>query len=158
MVSGQGFAFKRKQKFKYDYKKLLHKERKHKNKPESKTLSTEDKYPEHLKHLYMAEAEKLKNEVWMHRVNRSKVRMRLHEKAEEKGEGADADVDEGAPGCQRDSAQPETSGVAEQTDSVPGNQQAAAATQKERWDYSIIISYEAFVFDDRWLTLSLGSF
>eukprot|EP00066_Takifugu_rubripes_P007403 XP_003972910.2 PREDICTED: thyroid transcription factor 1-associated protein 26 [Takifugu rubripes] len=131
LKEGQGFAFKRKQKFKHDYKKLLHKERKNKNKPESKTLYTQDKYPEHLKHLYMAEAEKLKNEVWMHRVNRSKERMRVHEKEEEKGENADADVDEGAPGCQRDSAQPETSGGAEQTDSVPGNQQPAAATQRE---------------------------
>lgn len=149
MVSGQGFAFKRKQKFKYDYKKLLHKERKNKNKPESKTLSTEDKYPEHLKHLYMAEAEKLKNEVWMHRVNRSKARMRVQEKAEEKGEDAEAEVQEGAPGCQGDSAQPEASGGAEQTDLVPGNQQPAAATQKERWDYYIIIKHEAFACDDR---------
>lgn len=157
MVSGQGFAFKRKQKFKHDYKKLLHKERKNKNKPESKTLYMENKYPEHLKHLYMAEAEKLKNEVWMHRVNRSKERMRVHKMAE-KEENADADVDEGAPGCQKDSAQQETSGDAEQTDPVPGNQQPAAATLKERWDYYIIISYEAFVFDDWWLTLRIGSF
>lgn len=133
LFSGQGFAYKRKQKFKHDYNKLLHKERKNKNKTESKNLYSEEKYPEHLRHLYLAEAEKLKNESWMHRVNRSKQRMRVHEKAEEKGENADAHVDEDAAECQRDSAEPETTGGTEPTDLVTGNQGPAAATQREWW-------------------------
>lgn len=65
--------------------------------------------------------------------------MRAREKAEEKGEDADADVDEGAAERQRDPAHPETSGGAEQADLVAGNQQPAAATPKERWDCNMVI-------------------
>lgn len=129
MISGQGFAYRRKQKFKHDYNKLLHKERKKKNQPESKNLYTEERYPEHLRHLYVAEAEKLRNEAWTHRLNRSKQRMRVHERSEEEGENADED----AAACQRDSADAEASGGSELADSVAGNQEPAATAQKERW-------------------------
>lgn len=159
LVSGQGFAYKRKQKFKHDYNKLLHKERKNKNKPESKNLYKEEKYPEHLRHLYKAEAEKLKNETWMHRVNRSKQRMRVHEKAEEEGENADVHVDEDAAECQMDSADLETTGGSELTDLVAENQEPATATQKEWWgDYFEI--NKAFVFDDGggWYWGTIASF
>lgn len=131
MILGQGFAFRRKQKFKHDYNKLLHKERKKKNKSESKHLYMEERYPEHLRHLYLAEAEKLKNEAWTHRLNRSKQRMRQHETAEEKKEGEDADEDAAVAG-QSDSADPAPSEGSELTDSVAGNQEPAAAAQKER--------------------------
>lgn len=130
MTSGQGFAFKRKQKFKHDYNKLLHKERKKKKQPESKNLYREETYPEHLKHLYVAEAEKLKNEAWTHRLNRSKQRMRVHERAQEEGENADEDA---AAACQRDSADAEASEGSELADSVAGNQEPAAAAREERW-------------------------
>lgn len=152
MISGQGFAFRRKQKFKHDYNKLLHKERKKKNQPESKNLYTEERYPEHLRHLYVAEAEKLKNEAWTHRLNRSKQRMRVHERAEEEGENAAEDAaEDAAAACQRDSADAEFSGGSELADSVAGNQEPAAATQKERWvdDVDLIINNNAFVVDDR---------
>lgn len=69
---GQGFAFKRKEKVKHEYNKLLRKERR-KN-TEFKTQYTEQ-YPEHLRHLYEAEAEKLRNEVKTNRINRTKARM-----------------------------------------------------------------------------------
>ncbi|XP_052368957.1 thyroid transcription factor 1-associated protein 26 homolog isoform X1 [Oncorhynchus keta] len=69
---GQGFAFKRKEKVKHEYNKLLRKERR-KN-TEVKTQYTEQ-YPEHLRHLYEAEAEKLRNEVKTNRINRTKARM-----------------------------------------------------------------------------------
>lgn len=82
---GQGFAFQRKQKVKHEYNKLLRKERK-KN-PVSQVLYKEE-YPEHLKHLYMAEAEKLSKEAWENRVNRSKLRM--------KGQGKEVDEDKAA--------------------------------------------------------------
>lgn len=129
VISGQGFAFKRKQKFKHDYNKLLRKERKKTNQPESKNLYAEERYPEHLRHLYVAEAEKLENEAWTHRLNRSKQRMRVHEEAEEKAGKADED----AAACKRDSADAEASGGSNLEDSVAENQQPAAADQKERW-------------------------
>ncbi|XP_067110731.1 thyroid transcription factor 1-associated protein 26 homolog [Osmerus mordax] len=68
---GQGFAFKRKQKVQHEYNKLLRKERR--KTPGVQTQYKQD-YPEHLKHLYMAEAEKLKNETRMNRINRTKGR------------------------------------------------------------------------------------
>ncbi|XP_034434998.1 thyroid transcription factor 1-associated protein 26 homolog [Hippoglossus hippoglossus] len=68
---GQGFAFKRKEKVRHEYNKLLRKEKR--RNPESKQLYQEE-YPEHLRHLYQAEAQKLKQEAWTNRVNRSKLR------------------------------------------------------------------------------------
>ncbi|XP_067415976.1 thyroid transcription factor 1-associated protein 26 [Emydura macquarii macquarii] len=56
---GQGFAFWRKQKIQQDYKKLLKKEGK--AKPQREVQYT-DTYPEHLKHLYLAEEEMLKEQ------------------------------------------------------------------------------------------------
>ncbi|KAM4748399.1 thyroid transcription factor 1-associated protein 26 [Rhinophrynus dorsalis] len=56
---GQGFALWRKQKIQFEYKKLLRKQRK-------ASVPTEhlyaDSYPEHLKHLYLAEEEMMKNQ------------------------------------------------------------------------------------------------
>ncbi|KAM7378283.1 hypothetical protein PAMA_013266 [Pampus argenteus] len=123
---GQGFAFKRKQKVKYEYNKLLRKERKKSN--ESTSLYKEH-YPEHLKHLYVAEAEKLKNEAWMNRVNRSKMRMKGKEKGEEMAESE-------APAQQIEAADPETEvigGSDQLTDTVSGKPEmtTAAAAEKE---------------------------
>lgn len=120
LPSGQGFALKRKEKVRHEYNKLLRKERR-KN-PESKALYKEE-YPEHLKHLYMAEAEKLRNEAWTNRMNRSKLRMKGQEEGEETGENdeaADPDPD------------PEVTGGSELTDSVSGNPEPTAASEKER--------------------------
>ncbi|XP_029901633.1 thyroid transcription factor 1-associated protein 26 homolog [Myripristis murdjan] len=118
---GQGFAFKRKQKVQFEYKKLLRKE-KRKN-PESQTLY-KDEYPEHLRHLYMAEAEKLKKEAWLNRVNRSKVRMRGHEEEEEEEEEEEQAEDRAAD----DAADPaEDAGGAEQA----GNPEGTAAQEAE---------------------------
>ncbi|KAJ4924685.1 hypothetical protein JOQ06_003637 [Pogonophryne albipinna] len=69
---GQGFALKRKEKVKHEYNKLLRKEKR--RTPASKALYKEE-YPEHLRHLYVAEAEKLRNEAWTHRLNRTKQRL-----------------------------------------------------------------------------------
>lgn len=59
LKEGQGFAFKRKEKVKHEYNKLLRKERKRKQ--ESK-VQLQEEYPEHLKHLYLAERERLDEE------------------------------------------------------------------------------------------------
>ncbi|NXR49967.1 TAP26 protein, partial [Hippolais icterina] len=54
---GRGFAFRRKQKIERQYRKLLQKRRQvHSQQGDQFT----DTYPEHLKHLYLAEEEKLK--------------------------------------------------------------------------------------------------
>lgn len=124
MPSGQGFAFNRKQKFRHEYNKLLRKERK--NKVESKQLYKEE-YPEHLRHLYIAEAEKLSKEAWTNRINRSKQRLKLHEKVEERGENVDADA-----ARQNEAADSEVSGGSQLTDSAQGNEEPAASPEKER--------------------------
>ncbi|XP_072511597.1 thyroid transcription factor 1-associated protein 26 [Notamacropus eugenii] len=54
---GQGFAFQRKQKVQREYKKLLRKEKRSQISQESQFT---EKYPEHLKHLYLAEEEMLR--------------------------------------------------------------------------------------------------
>ncbi|NXI96111.1 TAP26 protein, partial [Psophia crepitans] len=54
---GRGFAFQRKQKIKRQYRKLLKKGRKFSSQQDDQFTDT---YPEHLKHLYLAEEEMLK--------------------------------------------------------------------------------------------------
>ncbi|NXU24641.1 TAP26 protein, partial [Thalassarche chlororhynchos] len=54
---GQGFAFRRKQKIERQYRKLLKKGRKVHSQQDNQFTDT---YPEHLKHLYLAEEEMLK--------------------------------------------------------------------------------------------------
>lgn len=66
---GQGFAFRRKLKVQQNYKKLLWKVKKA---PVSQESQFTDHYPEHLKHLYLAEEERLKKQ-------RRKVGLRLSE-------------------------------------------------------------------------------
>ncbi|NXC74617.1 TAP26 protein, partial [Anhinga anhinga] len=57
MFSGRGFAFRRKQKIERQYRKLLKKGRKVNSQQDNQFTDT---YPEHLKHLYLAEEEMLK--------------------------------------------------------------------------------------------------
>ncbi|XP_020782326.1 thyroid transcription factor 1-associated protein 26 homolog [Boleophthalmus pectinirostris] len=92
---GQGFAYKRKQKAKNEYFKLLRREKK-------KTIAPKnvykDEFPEHLKHLYLAEKEQLKKEAWANRVNRSKLRMKGKEEDPRIAEAAtQMDQNEGNP-------------------------------------------------------------
>lgn len=131
LSSGQGFAFSRKEKVRHEYNKLLRKGKK--NTPESKQLYKEE-YPEHLQHLYLAEAEKLRNEAWTNRLNRSKLRMKGRQKGEEMGEKEDAarqGEKEDAAG-QGEAADPEVTGGPELTDSVAESSEPAAAAEKER--------------------------
>ncbi|KFQ27337.1 Thyroid transcription factor 1-associated protein 26, partial [Merops nubicus] len=57
IFSGRGFAFQRKQKIERQYRKLL---KKGKKVPSQQNDQFTDTYPEHLKHLYLAEEERLK--------------------------------------------------------------------------------------------------
>lgn len=118
---GQGFALKRKEKVKHEYNKLLRRERR--KLPESPALY-KDEYPEHLRHLYVAEAQKLKNEAWTHRLNRSKLRVKSQEKEEEVSEDAAA-----APAAAE--PDPEVTGGPEQTDSGTGNPETRADAEKD---------------------------
>ncbi|XP_040886545.1 thyroid transcription factor 1-associated protein 26 homolog [Toxotes jaculatrix] len=120
---GQGFAFKRKQKVRHEYNKLLRKE-KRKN-PESNALYKEE-YPEHLRHLYMAEAEKLKQEAWTNRVNRSKLRIRGKETGEETAEN-----DAAAQQTKTADPIPEVTGGSELIDSVTAEPDPTATPEKE---------------------------
>lgn len=127
LSSGQGFAFSRKQKLKHEYNKLLRREKK--NKPECKQLYGEERYPEHLRHLYLAEAEKIRNEAWTNRLNRSKQRMKTQEKGEERCDDKN-DKDDGDDDDDDDARQSEAADVSEPTGS--GNVEPAAAPHKER--------------------------
>ncbi|ELW70536.1 thyroid transcription factor 1-associated protein 26 [Tupaia chinensis] len=57
---GQGFAFRRKLKIQQSYRKLLRKEKKAQTSQDSQFT---DQYPDHLKHLYLAEEERLKKQL-----------------------------------------------------------------------------------------------
>lgn len=118
MSSGQGFAFKKKQKVKHEYNKLLRKERKKNS--EAKVVY-KDEYPEHLKHLYLAEAEKMRNEARANRVNRSKLRMKG------KMEEMDEEVDEDEAAVNEET---ELAGGSELTDSR--NPKPTSASDRER--------------------------
>lgn len=124
---GQGFAFYRKEKVKHEYNRLLRKERKKAPAPDS---MYKEEYPEHLKHLYVAEAEKLRNEAWNNRVKRMKSRMKEQDKdtdLEPVSDVAGADAQE-----KSEAAAPEAGEASEPTDSLPGDGQPAATPEKER--------------------------
>lgn len=59
MKEGKGFAFQQKEKIKYEYKKLLRKE---KGQQLPQKVEYTDNYPDHLRHLYLAEEEFLKKQ------------------------------------------------------------------------------------------------
>ncbi|KAJ8245391.1 hypothetical protein GJAV_G00270250 [Gymnothorax javanicus] len=69
LQEGQGFAYKRKQRTQHEYNKLLRKEKR--ANPADTAFKSE--YPEHLKHLYLAEAEQLRNEEQRNRQRRRKA-------------------------------------------------------------------------------------
>ncbi|XP_051745867.1 thyroid transcription factor 1-associated protein 26 homolog [Ctenopharyngodon idella] len=82
LKEGQGFAFKRKEKVRHEYNKLLRKERK---KKQASKVQLEEKYPEHLKHLYLAERKRLDEEEQEKKIKRFKGR-ELDEETEEDDE------------------------------------------------------------------------
>ncbi|KAK3517771.1 hypothetical protein QTP70_018332 [Hemibagrus guttatus] len=71
LQEGKGFAFQRKQKVQQEYKKLLRKE---KWRMKDSKPKLEDEYPEHLRHLYMAEQQKMKEEEQLNKDRRRKGR------------------------------------------------------------------------------------
>lgn len=90
----------------------------------SKLLYKEE-YPEHLRHLYMAEAEKLKHEAWTNRLNRTKLRMKGQEKRE-------TTVENYAEQTEIGDTDPEVTVGSELADSVTGNLEPTTAPENER--------------------------
>lgn len=70
-LSGQGFALKRKEKIKHEYSKLLRRER---WTTKQSNIQWEEEYPEHLKHLYLAEKKRLEEREQENRNKRIKGR------------------------------------------------------------------------------------
>ncbi|KAK7886156.1 hypothetical protein WMY93_025777 [Mugilogobius chulae] len=79
-----------------EYMRLLRKERKKNPAPQN---VYKDEYPEHLKHLYLAEKEKLKKEAWTNRVNRSKLRMKDKEEHPPEEDDGQMELNEEKPGA-----------------------------------------------------------
>ncbi|XP_058479989.1 thyroid transcription factor 1-associated protein 26 homolog [Solea solea] len=123
---GQGFAFKRKEKARHEYNRLLRKERRRNT---ESTLQYKDEYPEHLRHLYLAEAEKLKQEAWTNRVNRTKLRVKGRE--EEKETTEDDSAADAAQHPEDAGQDPEVTGASEPSGSVTGTSDLTAAPEKE---------------------------
>ncbi|XP_051546841.1 thyroid transcription factor 1-associated protein 26 homolog [Myxocyprinus asiaticus] len=82
LKEGQGFALRRKEKIKHEYNKLLRKERK---KMQQSKVQLREEYPEHLKHLYLAEKERLEEEEQEKKKKRCKGRA-VDEDEEAEGE------------------------------------------------------------------------
>ncbi|XP_005805972.1 thyroid transcription factor 1-associated protein 26 [Xiphophorus maculatus] len=113
---GQGFAFKKKEKVRHEYNKLLRRERK-KN-PKADVVYKEE-YPEHLKHLYLAEAEQLRKQAWENRVNRSKLRMKGQMKDGTENNAVVADTDFAGGSELMDSASGNPEPTTSEQESVP---------------------------------------
>lgn len=71
LQEGKGFAFQRKQKVQQEYKKLLQKE---KWRTKDSQPKLEEEYPEHLRHLYIAEQQRLNEEEQLNKDRRRKGR------------------------------------------------------------------------------------
>ncbi|KAF4079754.1 hypothetical protein AMELA_G00181980 [Ameiurus melas] len=71
LQEGKGFAFQRKQKVQQEYKKILRKE---KWRMKDSKPKLEEEYPEHLRHLYLAEQQRLNEEEQLNKERRKKGR------------------------------------------------------------------------------------
>ncbi|KAL2102167.1 hypothetical protein ACEWY4_001335 [Coilia grayii] len=86
LQEGQGFALKKKEKIKHEYNKLLRKQRKSKR----RKSDLEDKYPDHLQHLYLAEEQRQRDAL--------KKRHRWTERTASTGKEEEEDSHEDRPG------------------------------------------------------------
>ncbi|XP_072530053.1 thyroid transcription factor 1-associated protein 26 homolog isoform X1 [Salminus brasiliensis] len=136
---GQGFAFNRKQKAQRQYSKLLRKERwrMQNSKPQLK-----DNYPEHLKHLYMAEQERLDEEEQVKRHHRKK--RRAADAEEDKGEDMEAaSVNSSSVTGTADSAEQSAASVL--SNELPQRSQSESSSHKgsqRQWKQKKMSSYQ----------------
>ncbi|XP_049639556.1 thyroid transcription factor 1-associated protein 26 [Suncus etruscus] len=128
---GQGFAFQRKLKIQKNYRKLIRREKKVQTSQESQFA---ERYPDHLKHLYLAEEKRLQKERRLKRVGQPLP--------EEQGGGTHLALSEEQ--CSLDQPQPE-----EQLDErvstipVPKKKQKKTSNQKAHEEYERIQALRA---------------
>lgn len=128
---GQGFAFRRKLKVQQNYKKLLWRKNKAQTSQESQFR---DRYPDHLKHLYLAEEERLRKQ-------RRKVEQKS--KSEEQAnqalpaEQCNTDQALSEERCSIDQPQPEEQGAEERVNfiTIPKKNKKKTSNQKAQEEY-----------------------
>lgn len=98
LKEGQGFAFKRKEKVKHEYNKLLRKERK---KGQESKVQLKEEYPEHLRHLYLAERERLDEEEQEKKKKRCKGRAVEEEALDDDDDDDKLNMDLGSPSSEK---------------------------------------------------------
>lgn len=128
---GQGFAFQRKLKIQKNYRKLIRREKKVQTSQESQFT---ERYPDHLKHLYLAEEKRLRKERRLKRVGQPQP--------EEQGGGTHLPLSK--EHCSLDQPQPE-----EQLDEtvstipIPKRKQKKTSNQKAQEEYERIQALRA---------------
>lgn len=137
---GQGFAFQLKHKVQHEYNKLLTKERRSKNRPKAKTPRyAEEEYPEHLRHLYVAESARLKEEELANTSKRSLARLAGRVKKaepEDADQVDDAEAKQAAPSTEPAAAAVVTVVVTDQAEDAQVDPEALVAqeTETERYE------------------------
>ncbi|XP_015426610.1 PREDICTED: thyroid transcription factor 1-associated protein 26 isoform X1 [Myotis davidii] len=126
---GQGFAFRRKLKIQQNYKKLLWRKNKAQTSQESQFR---DRYPDHLKHLYLAEEERLRKQT-------RKVKNKSEEQANEALPTEQCNTDQALSEehCSIDQPQPEESCKEETVNfiTIPKKKKKKTSNQKAQEEY-----------------------
>ncbi|KAG7257075.1 hypothetical protein CRUP_027725 [Coryphaenoides rupestris] len=129
LSEGQGFAFQLKNKVQHEYNKLLTKERRNKNRPKANTPryteKEEEEFPEHLRHLYVAESTRLKEEELANRAKRSLARLGGQVKKAEPED--DAEGNQAAPSTEPAAASVVTVVVTDQAEDTQVDPEASVA-------------------------------
>ncbi|XP_036154065.1 thyroid transcription factor 1-associated protein 26 isoform X2 [Myotis myotis] len=127
---GQGFAFRRKLKIQQNYKKLLWRKNKAQTSQESQFR---DRYPDHLKHLYLAEEERLRKQT--RKVEKNKSEEQVNEALPTEQCNTDQALSE--EHCSIDQPQPEEPCKEERVNfiTIPKKNKKKTSNQKAQEEY-----------------------
>ncbi|XP_005884220.1 PREDICTED: thyroid transcription factor 1-associated protein 26 isoform X1 [Myotis brandtii] len=127
---GQGFAFRRKLKIQQNYKKLLWRKNKAQTSQESQFR---DRYPDHLKHLYLAEEERLRKQ--LRKVEKNKSEEQVNEALPTEQCNTDQALSE--EHCSIDQPQPEEPCKEERVNfiTIPKKNKKKTSNQKAQEEY-----------------------
>ncbi|XP_059539708.1 thyroid transcription factor 1-associated protein 26 isoform X2 [Myotis daubentonii] len=127
---GQGFAFRRKLKIQQHYKKLLWRKNKAQTSQESQFR---DRYPDHLKHLYLAEEERLRKQT--RKVEKNKSEEQVNEALPTEQCNTDQALSE--EHCSIDQPQPEEPCKEERVNfiTIPKKNKKKTSNQKAQEEY-----------------------
>ncbi|XP_015338446.1 thyroid transcription factor 1-associated protein 26 [Marmota marmota marmota] len=128
---GQGFAFRRKLKIQQHYKKLLWKKKKAQISQESQFT---DQYPDHLKHLYLAEEERLRKQ--LRKVTQPLSEEQVDQPLPEKEHSIDQTLSEDE--CSVHQPQPEQCGKTKNSVTIPKKNKKKTSNQKALEEYERI--------------------